>query len=59
MSDSLQYAALSWNDSIGPKSFHKIVETCGSVDSFFGLDVKTQMEIVGVKDGEARKDSRR
>lgn len=55
MTERLLYAALSWNDSIGPKRYRKIIETCGSVEKFFDLSVKEQMSAAGVKDAEAEK----
>ncbi|URA11061.1 DNA-processing protein DprA [Thermospira aquatica] len=49
MSDNLLlYAALSSNETIGPKRFERILASCGSVERFFELSVEEQMQCVGV-----------
>ncbi len=55
MEDLILYAALSWNDVIGPKKYIKIKERFNDLKVFFQLSIRDQMDFLGIKNNEAEK----
>lgn len=53
MKDPVYAAALSYNDHIGPKRFHKIMESHLGLSGFFSLSVLEQMEFLGIRNPRA------
>lgn len=54
MDNPVYYAALSFNDQIGPRRFRKISETFPGLTGFFGLSPEQQMEFLCIRSPGAR-----
>lgn len=53
MNDLVYYAALSYNEFIGPKRFQTILAQCKNLSNYFDLPISDQMKLVNVKSENA------